>query len=111
MNRNCPNCGAPIEAVKCPYCGTLLLDFADIDTSKPTFVRIKMDNRIYMVKVRVDDLTFQQTNDTCSFYADDKVFQTVERPELRIGLQMTALYDEDGIILRRKDLSDSITSK
>lgn len=64
-----------------------------------------------MVKVRVDDLTFQQTNDTCSLYADDKVLQTVDRPELRIGLQMTALYDEDGIILRRKDLSDSITPK
>ncbi len=59
-----------------------------------------------MVKVRVDDLAFQQTNDTCSLYADDNVFQTVEKPELRIGLQMTALYDEDGIILRRKDLSE-----
>ena len=106
MSRNCPNCGAPIEGVKCPYCGTLLLDFADIDTSKPTFVRIKMDNRIFMVKVRVDDLTFQQSNDESVFYADSMPQFVVRKPELRIGLQMTALYDEDGIILRRKDLSE-----
>lgn len=25
--KNCPNCGAPIETAKCPYCGTLFIDF------------------------------------------------------------------------------------
>lgn len=27
-SKNCPNCGAPIETEKCPYCGTIFLDFA-----------------------------------------------------------------------------------
>ena len=28
--RNCPNCGAPLEAEvnKCPYCGTSYFDFS-----------------------------------------------------------------------------------
>lgn len=28
---NCPNCGAPISSIECPYCGTVFYDFATID--------------------------------------------------------------------------------
>lgn len=44
-NRNCPNCGAPLELVeyKCPYCGTLYLDLTmiDFDNKTPFFLTIK----------------------------------------------------------------------
>lgn len=33
-DRNCPNCGAPIETVKCPYCGTPFLDSGAILSRK-----------------------------------------------------------------------------
>ena len=28
-SKNCPNCGAPIETEKCPYCGTTLYTFVE----------------------------------------------------------------------------------
>ena len=36
-SKNCPNCGAPIETEKCPYCGTMFLDFAAMVDVYDTF--------------------------------------------------------------------------
>ena len=40
---NCPNCGAPVTAEKCPYCGSVFLDFAAIQVGAPSFVKFKVD--------------------------------------------------------------------
>lgn len=48
--KNCPNCGAPITFIKCPYCGTMVFDFAVIDDKVPTFIRIKYGNDILTFK-------------------------------------------------------------
>jgi hypothetical protein len=43
--RNCPNCGAPLEAKvnKCPYCGTSYFDFSicQVDDGTPTVLKFK----------------------------------------------------------------------
>ena len=41
-SKNCPNCGAPIETEKCPYCGTVFLDFAAMDADQPFYMKVKM---------------------------------------------------------------------
>lgn len=39
---NCPNCGAPLNGEKCPYCGTTFYDFSSIEDGKPCYMRIRM---------------------------------------------------------------------
>lgn len=45
---NCPNCGAPIESVQCPYCGTMFYDFAVMDTASPACGSTQTTNVQYM---------------------------------------------------------------
>ena len=41
--RNCPNCGAPLEAEtnKCPYCGTSYLDICGLKLDGKTPIVLK----------------------------------------------------------------------
>lgn len=48
---NCPNCGAPITSTKCPYCGTVFYDFATLDSTKPTYIRMVWNDRIVTSRV------------------------------------------------------------
>lgn len=105
MSRNCPNCGAPIEGVKCPYCGTLLLDFADLDIDKPSYVRIKIHDKIAMFKVRINNLTTTISDDGSTLYADNNpCFIARSHDRIDIDLSMTALPDENGILKIVKEI-------
>ena len=55
-SKNCPNCGAPIETEKCPYCGTMFLDFAAMDADQPFYMKIKRDGKIYILKVKMSSM-------------------------------------------------------
>ena len=52
---NCPNCGAPIEAEKCPYCGTVLLDFAAIQIGAPTYAKFKLGDTYITARLLVKE--------------------------------------------------------
>lgn len=52
---NCPNCGAPIEAEKCPYCGTVILDFSVIQIGSPTYVKFKVNGEYIIARILIDD--------------------------------------------------------
>ena len=52
-SKNCPNCGALIETEKCPYCGTMFLDFAAMDADRPFYMKIKQDGQIYILKAKM----------------------------------------------------------
>lgn len=72
-NRNCCNCGAPLELgnYRCSYCGTLYLDLSMInfDDQEPFFLTIKKDNQLITQRVRPQAAEFEVTNDTV--YAQD----------------------------------------
>ena len=72
-NRNCCNCGAPLELgnYRCSYCNTLYLDLSMInfDSNEPFFLTIKKDNQLITQKVRPQTAEFEITNDTV--YAQD----------------------------------------
>lgn len=43
---NCPNCGAPITAEKCEYCGTVFYDFFALDVGKISYMKIRYNDKI-----------------------------------------------------------------
>lgn len=47
-NRNCPNCGAPLDPymVHCKYCDTYYFDLSAFDCSKTCFVKFKQGNNV-----------------------------------------------------------------
>ena len=47
---NCPNCGAPIDGDLCPYCGTVFIDWSTIDIRKSNWIKIKLNDKIVLVK-------------------------------------------------------------
>lgn len=55
-SKNCPNCGALIETEKCPYCGTMFLDFAAMDADQPFYMKIKQDGQIYVLKAKMTSM-------------------------------------------------------
>ena len=55
-SKNCPNCGAPIETEKYPYCGTIFLDFAAMDADHPFYMKVKKDGKIYILKVKMSSM-------------------------------------------------------
>lgn len=69
FKKSCPNCAAPIEGEVCPYCGTVFVDFACIDTEKPFFLKIKRDGKITIMKVRLNHI--EKEADCCTVFADN----------------------------------------
>ena len=67
-NRNCPNCGAPLELGRynCSYCGTLYLDLSMInfDDQEPFFLTIKKNGYLLTQKVIPQTATFESTSET-----------------------------------------------
>ena len=53
---NCPNCGAPIDGVKCSYCGTMFYDFASLMVGEPSYVRIRAFGDLIVCKALCESL-------------------------------------------------------
>ncbi len=64
MKTNCPNCGAPIESGKCPYCGTILYDFAVLSDTDPVYLRIKVHNNILVFKALMTEASIERHSNT-----------------------------------------------
>lgn len=63
---NCPNCGAPIESEKCPYCHTTILDFAALQIGEPTYVKFKIGDTYILMRLLVDVFNITPTYETVS---------------------------------------------
>lgn len=78
---NCPNCGAPVTNDECPYCGTLLIDFACIETDKPFWIKIKGQNgKIMMSKVMLTNI--RNEIESTVLYADSNPYMTMLYPRM-----------------------------
>ena len=65
---NCPNCGAPITAEKCPYCGSVFLDFAAIQVGAPSYVKFKHGDTYICARLVVTNLDINlqaETTELC----------------------------------------------
>ena len=48
---NCPNCGAPITSIECPYCGAMFFDIVTLDDRHPTYIRMGWNKQIITSQV------------------------------------------------------------
>ena len=89
---NCPNCGAPIESPRCPYCGTLIIDFANIELNAFTYLRVKTpDGELCWFKAAPVMFTFEQEPDSFPvFTAEFKII-----PSKDVYMQIFADKTED----------------
>ena len=60
---NCPNCGAPIDGDKCPYCGTEVIDLCCLDTDKPFFIKIRHNGQILRFRVITRSINIESQYD------------------------------------------------
>lgn len=61
-NRNCPNCGAPVEGNKCLYCGTPFVDITGIDLNGVTAVAFRYGDSVFKAKMYVGDFSVEYHN-------------------------------------------------
>ena len=90
---NCPNCGAPYEALqyKCPYCGTLYLDLSMInfDERESFFLTIKKDGMLLTQKVIPETATFESYS--------DNVYATGGLNDRTLAVFTTSIHNETNI--------------
>ena len=90
---NCPNCGAPIDGVKCSYCGTMFYDFASIKAGETSYLRIRASGDVIVCKAVCESVWTLVPSGGEAF------------PEFDI--HFCAVPDDRGVILeRRQDAED-----
>ena len=87
---NCPNCGAPIENEICPYCGTILYDFANVEIGKSSYLRLKLCDKLSVFKAIAENVQIESIYDSSSFYC----------AEYLLTLEFRLVSDESGILLK-----------
>lgn len=88
---NCPNCGAPIEGDKCPYCGTEVIDLCCLDTDKPFYIKIRNHGQIMKFGVITRGINIESQRDyaygTSLFDTESAVLASVNT-EIEITLSV-----------------------
>ena len=103
---NCPNCGAPIESTQCPYCGTVFYDFTALDSDKPTYIRMNWHGNQIVFRAIMRSAEIEVSNDPIPFYVDNKREMIQTCTEATANIEFMILEDDDGILLKRKELND-----
>lgn len=87
---NCPNCGAPITSIECPYCGSVFYDFATLDSNKPTYLRLIWNEQIVTTRV-----VLRSTTVNINYYGLSS-----------IDIELMAVPDDDGVTIRQERRTD-----
>lgn len=81
---NCPNCGAPIITERCPYCGSLFVDFACMNADEPFFMKIKKDDIVYIIKVMLKGVSYHQEEPSILYADSRKYLPYTSNPEVSV---------------------------
>lgn len=102
---SCPNCGGTVEGSKCPYCGSVFWDVADLEIGKPAWLQFKHNDRIFICKVIPERISITHKCEPTYFYADNiKVVPVAAEPSMDISLDFfTVPYGKT-----RKEYSRSV---
>lgn len=75
--KNCPNCGAPVESGKCANCGAIFMSEGAIEIGVPIFVRVKGKRGHRLVEMRINSIVREEDNDRGSLWIDDSPVETI----------------------------------
>lgn len=84
---NCPNCGAPITGIECPYCGSVFYDFVTLHSTKPTYIRMAWNDQIITSRVVMRTATIN-------------IDEYDALPAIEI--EFIAVPDDDGVTIRQE---------
>lgn len=98
--KNCPNCGAPIESHKCPYCGTVFYDFADFEVGKTAYIRLNINGNLNVFRALLTDFEVVQDTDNYIMYYDNTPV-AYKNSETRLNMNLVLMPDDKGIIIER----------
>ena len=104
---NCPNCGAPINEVVCPYCGTVFYDFTAIDSEKPTYIRMNMDGKQFVFKALMVSANIDLKQDEYPLFAD--IFadnRIVSTNSAMVSIEFMILQDDEGVLMKVREKKD-----
>ena len=98
---NCPNCGAPIAAEKCPYCGAVIYDFSCIDTKGVNWIKIKHHGRVLMCKAYMLGTEIETTLRHTDYYSDNRPVSYIRNtPNVELSMRFMVIPDDDGVLYR-----------
>lgn len=103
---NCPNCGAPIESTQCPYCGTVFYDFTTLDSDNPTYIRMNWHENQIVFRAIMRSAEIEVHDDPIPYYVDNRIEMIQRHTEATANIEFMILEDDDGILLKRKELND-----
>lgn len=97
---NCPNCGAPINAWQCPYCGTVIHDFVNMDFEghTPTYLRVKAGKRSVLLRVKPVQMKCEMKYDEETFYAANCPYFKTAKPSATLTTEFEVIADDDEIL-------------
>ena len=95
---NCPNCGAPIDGVKCQYCGTVIYDFANFAIGKESYLRMDLGGKLVVLKAIGTSAEFHMESDRVRFWRDDNPIAVMTVPHYSFDLSFEVVSDA-GVLL------------
>lgn len=103
---NCPNCGAPINEVVCPYCGTVFYDFTAIDSEKPTYICMNMDGKQFVFRALMVSANIDLKQDEYPLFADNRIVSTSQHYRARASIEFMILQDDEGVLMKVREKKD-----
>ena len=104
---NCPNCGAGITGERCEFCGTVIYDFAALQTGAPSFVKIMHNGAIYMMRMIVDEFSMRFERDTIEIPSDGRMpfghITASEHLDVSLNAHCVTLDDEGCLMKIKKE--------
>lgn len=92
---NCPNCGAPIEGYVCKYCGTYLINIADISNENPTYIRFKFNNNIYIMLVQAANASLEIKSNPMYIEYNSKIKCIPTRNDINLNVDFEVYKIQD----------------
>lgn len=85
---NCPNCGAILDEPRCKYCGSCVVDFADITPNANDIIYIRINGMVLPTRCTALSITQQYDSMLCldaDFVGMGKALMVARDPEIKIN--------------------------
>ena len=99
----CPNCGAPIDGLKCKYCGCIQWNITDISDKDFKYIRLPIGDKMVLFRVKATDYNLEFTRHDVLFYNDNIPFAVNSTPTCTLHIDMTVVPNEECIVYMLKE--------